>query len=402
MPAEPWSIIQACTGVYCAIITTFAWLFPRHATPRGTTGTAVRVTGLRIATLIGVVAFVLSLAAPAIYRLFGTTWATLALALLVVIIAAIILYARNNSARMTAARQRTGDIPESPVAMATRDTFESLSISQRFIVKEVYDHPRTPDAFLGAVATNLGFRPRTAVESLRKVLTTNLVNRDTTRHVEPNPAVKEIVESLLGSASLPPVEIVKQITAEISAAMALDCKVGTEALRSQLQQMTAERDAAKQLGEQQVKVTNEAWDKVNKLSGKFEVERSRKRPLVERAGVLRSYAGQADWLHKFLREIKALYEAQGEQLPQPLARRTLPDTIRTDADQKLYFFRSLCESQIGALKKIDSRFFSNFTTDGFPCDGEYSAISRKIEAHAAFLRDHADRLIRSDVSGEDS
>jgi len=77
-----------------------------------------------------------------------------------------------------------------------------------------------------------------------------------------------------------------------------------------------------------------------------------KRLKIEQAGALRSYAGQADWLIKFLNEIKECYQADGKKIPQPLAARPLPDVIQTDADAKLSFFRSTCASQIGALKKI--------------------------------------------------
>jgi len=126
--------------------------------------------------------------------------------------------------------------PNSPVAAATRLTFESLSVSQRFLVREIYEHPRTALVFLGTTLSGMGFPPRVSANSLNAVLITNLVLRDSTGHVAPNPDVKGIVEKLLESSDLPLPKIVKQVNAETSEAVKTDCNLGCNSLLSDLKQ----------------------------------------------------------------------------------------------------------------------------------------------------------------------
>jgi hypothetical protein len=113
----------------------------------------------------------------------------------------------------------------SPLFAPTQRAFEMLSISQRFLVKEIYEHPGTPVAFLGRTLDAMKFPLRVGTESLNKVLTTNLVRR-TPVDAEPNTTVKNIVETLLESANLPSPEIVKQINIETGEAVKTDCNLG--------------------------------------------------------------------------------------------------------------------------------------------------------------------------------
>jgi hypothetical protein len=125
-------------------------------------------------------------------------------------------------------KPRTQTPSETALAFATRQTFESLSVSQRFLVKEIYEHPGTAITFLGRTLDAMKFPPRVGMDSLNKVFTTNLV-RSTPTHAEPNATVKNIVETLLNSANLPSPEIVKQINLETSEALKIDCNLGCKA-----------------------------------------------------------------------------------------------------------------------------------------------------------------------------
>ena len=142
---------------------------------------------------------------------------------------------------------------------------------------------------------------------------------------------------------------------------------------------------------------------VEKLKFDLRTEKRRARPMVERAGTLRSYAGQADWLNKKLEEIWHLYDNDkiaNEALIYPLGSSAIPDVIKEWRHKELWNFRIMYRSHIGAITAIDPSFHSNLIDDGFPRDGEkYLDVRRKMEAHAALLRDHADRLIRADAAG---
>jgi hypothetical protein len=116
-------------------------------------------------------------------------------------------------------------------------------------------------------------------------------------------------------------------------------------------------------------------------------------PDIEKAGVLKSYAGQADWLAKRLEEIWTQYTEEKKVMPNPLGLRAMPDDIKEWSDKKLFEFRILYRAHIDALKKTDPECKSDLITDGFPCEGQdYLTVKRKIEAHATFLRQQAATL----------
>jgi hypothetical protein len=229
--AEIASIVQAVSGVYCAIIGTVAWLSPRH--PKGGqqyAATRSSVRGVRLAALVGVLVLVLSLTAPSLYRLLTVWQATGALLLVMMLSAGIILRQRSK-----AMENPTGStFPKDGVALATKTTFDSLSVSQRFLIKYIYHHPNTSAPFLTNALTELGFPARVGLESLNRVLVTNLVKNDGHGNVDPNPSIKNIVERLLETEPWPPLEILTSINTETASAIAADCRVGHEAAVAKL------------------------------------------------------------------------------------------------------------------------------------------------------------------------
>jgi hypothetical protein len=84
----------------------------------------------------------------------------------------------------------------------------------------------------------------------------------------------------------------------------------------------------------------------------------------------------------------------------PMADRAFPVIIEDAHESDVHFWRDICAGHIGAIRKIEPTFHTNFIDDGFPCDDKYNDVRRKIEAHAAFLRERARQLIREDASGE--
>ena len=145
-----------------------------------------------------------------------------------------------------ASSAESNTLPNSPIVSATRQMFESLSVSQRFLVKEIYEHPGMAIAFLGRTLDAMKFPPRVGIESLDHVLrSTNFVHR-TTINAEPNATVKNIVETLLESAKLPSPETVRQINEETTAALTTDHNLGYESilgpLRAKLAEVVKERD----------------------------------------------------------------------------------------------------------------------------------------------------------------
>lgn len=229
--AEIATIVQAVSGVYCAFICTFAWLFPRHPPTKAVQSWRFGpVSGLRLAALIGIVVFVLSLAAPAFYRLIAPWQATGALLLVMILIVAIVLRQRGK----TGQNSDSSEFPKDGVALATRKTFDSLSVSQRCLIKHIYNHPTTSAAFLTTAITELGFPSRVGAESLNRVLATNLVVRDARGNVDPNPSIRNIVEHLLEMEPWPSLEVIKSINKETATAVASDCRLGQEAAVAEL------------------------------------------------------------------------------------------------------------------------------------------------------------------------
>jgi hypothetical protein len=113
----------------------------------------------------------------------------------------------------------------------------------------------------------------------------------------------------------------------------------------------------------------------------------------ERAGALRSKAGQADWLAKRLEEIWHSFNNEQKPLKFPLGRNAIPDVIKDWTDRQLWSFRVLYQSHIGAVTAIDPDCKTDLIKDGFPCDGQdYLTVMRKLKAHAESLRSRANQL----------
>jgi hypothetical protein len=127
------------------------------------------------------------------------------------------------------------EVDNSPVANATRKTFESLSISQRLLVRHIYHNPNTATAFLLPVLSDMGFPAKVAGDSLNKVLTTNLVSRDSI-NTFPNADVKAIVSQLIERDNLPTVDTVNNIASETIAAVQFTAKLGCDKVVDELKQ----------------------------------------------------------------------------------------------------------------------------------------------------------------------
>jgi len=124
---------------------------------------------------------------------------------------------------------------------------------------------------------------------------------------------------------------------------------------------------------------------------------------IEKAGTLKSYAGQADWLAARLEEIWHQFNNENKKLLYPLGKRVIPDEIKEWTDKELWSFRLLYRSHIGALKKIDPEFHSSLVDEDFPCDGQdYLTVKRKIEDHARLLRERGNLLVQQGTGRKSS
>ena len=114
---------------------------------------------------------------------------------------------------------------------------------------------------------------------------------------------------------------------------------------------------------------------------------------IEKAGMLRSHAGQADWLARRLEEIWHAFNDAHKTLTYPLGLGVIPDEVKEWLDKQLWAFRVQYQSHIGSVKAVDPEFHTTLIDDGFPCDSQdYLTVKRKIEAHASSLRKRVDHL----------
>jgi len=143
---------------------------------------------------------------------------------------------RDDFDRLSRRKQITAEsLPASPIVAATKKTFASLSISEKLLVRHVYHNPNTATAFLLPVLSEMGFPTKVAGDSLNKVLTTNLVSRDTI-NTFPNPDVKEIVSQLVDHDNLPTADVIRSIASETTAAVQFTAQLGCEKLVDELKQ----------------------------------------------------------------------------------------------------------------------------------------------------------------------
>jgi hypothetical protein len=146
-----------------------------------------------------------------------------------------------------------------PVALAARATFESLSVSQKLLVRHIYHNPNTATTSLLPVLSNMGFPAKVAGDSLNTVLTTNLVTRDTV-NTFPNPDVKEIVWKLIEYDNLPTADMVSSVASETTLAVQFTAQLGCEKLVDELRLKHSEEISAlnyKLAGETSAKVFHE-------------------------------------------------------------------------------------------------------------------------------------------------
>ncbi|HTR37678.1 MAG TPA: hypothetical protein VMH80_17345 [Bryobacteraceae bacterium] len=180
---------------------------------------------------------------------------------------ALLIASRKRNVPSPASLSRS--LPNTPIVAATKITFASLSVSQQFLVREIYEHPGTAVAFLGTTLSNMKFAPRVVADSLNKVLTTNLCRRTPgiPGNVEPNPEVRDIVASLLEEANLPAPETVRQINEETTTALAMDHRLGHE---SALEQARTEATHERELLQSQLRVETN-----NSIEDREELQRAK-------------------------------------------------------------------------------------------------------------------------------
>jgi hypothetical protein len=195
-------------------------------------------------------------------------------------------------------------LPHTPVAIATRKTFELLSVSQRLLVKEIYNRPGMNVVFLSPILSDFGFPPRVASDSLNRVLTTNLVERNTMGTVQPNPHVSEIVDELLKSTNLPSLEAVKSIAAETWAAVQLDAKLGYEHLVEELKDKHS-RESAELQEERESQIERILRAEIDNL--KKELEPARQKAARERESIAMLSKAPKLWI-----DFKPRSRAEGE------------------------------------------------------------------------------------------
>jgi len=117
---------------------------------------------------------------------------------------------------------------------------------------------------------------------------------------------------------------------------------------------------------------------------------------IEKVGKLRSLAGRADYLVQILDDLYHQFVKSQKPMPYVLGINAVPDVIKDHLDKELWGFRDKYRSYLGSLKIVVPESDSDLIKEGFPCNGqEYPALKRKIEAHAAGLRELADRLLVS-------
>ncbi len=114
---------------------------------------------------------------------------------------------------------------------------------------------------------------------------------------------------------------------------------------------------------------------------------------IELAGVLRSKAGQSEWLAKEVERVWHIYNNEGEKLIRPLGERELPDSIELYRHKRLWGFRILYRGHIDAVKFHAPDFHSGIVDAPSPCRNiEYLDLLEKLKEHAELLRGLAQSL----------
>jgi hypothetical protein len=120
---------------------------------------------------------------------------------------------------------------------------------------------------------------------------------------------------------------------------------------------------------------------------------------IELAGILKSKAGQAEWLAQRLEKVWHIYNndksSKDGPLIYPLSASSLPEAIKEHRHKELFRFYIHYTSHIGQVKAVDQSFHSSMIDDTIPSKEEYLDVKKKIEAHAALLRKRAESLLRS-------
>lgn len=136
---------------------------------------------------------------------------------------------------------KPSNLPDSPLTIPTQRTFASLSFCQRLLVRHIYEHPGTAVTFLLPALSEMGFPPRVSSDALNKVLTTNLVVRDSNGRIDPNPAVTDIVSALIDAQAFPNPTTVWEITTETTEAVKMDAELGCKDAINKLNEKTEQK-----------------------------------------------------------------------------------------------------------------------------------------------------------------
>jgi hypothetical protein len=119
---------------------------------------------------------------------------------------------------------------------------------------------------------------------------------------------------------------------------------------------------------------------------------------IELAGVLRSKAGQAEWLAKELEKVWHIYNNEDAKLIRPLGEHELPDVIQLNRHKRLWAFRIHYQGHIGGVKFHIPDFRSPIVDAPSPYSNiEYLDLLQKLKEHAHLLQKAGQSLESSTV-----